>query len=320
VGGELKTTEKSERYVMVPDSILASNLSPSAKLVYGLILSVGNKYGFKLTNKEIGKRCNISARRVSDIITELEQYPAIVAEYCKGSRVLRATQETAIPLAGNCAPTTQDSARPSKERLKKDLDTPREAALETWEQCFEVAAETYRELLKREPGWLHRDTLPLMELCSNPSITVADFEDRWVSFLQSTEPFTRKMRGNLKFFCEHFSEYAEGPKIPTPPPKTFDQLINEGTDNALRNIAREATQPKGAIQGAPSPDGRRNGERVLKGNARLLGPGATDSRRLSDPKPGPNAKPSPIAEEPPSAEDYAEFDRQLKRLAKVRGM
>lgn len=196
----------------------------------------------------------------------------------------------------------------------------KKAFLETWEQCFEAAAETYRELLKREPGWLHRDTLPLMELCSNPSITVADFEDRWVSFLQSTEPFTRKMRGNLKFFCEHFSEYAEGPKAPPPPPKTFDQLMNEGTDNALRNIARETIKPKRVIQSAPPPDGRRNGERLPEGNGRLLGPGTTEGGRSSDPKPGPNAKPVPVAEEPPSAEDFAEFERQLKRLAKVHGM
>lgn len=100
--------DSPERFVMVPNSILASPLSPSAKLVYGLILSLGKKKGCRLTNREIGNRCDISPRRVTDILSELTQYTAIRAEYHPRGRVLWPAQVTATP--------TQDTASPSKEK------------------------------------------------------------------------------------------------------------------------------------------------------------------------------------------------------------
>lgn len=103
---------------MVPNSILACPLSPSAKLVLGLVHSLGKKHGLKLTNRKIGERLGIGPRQVGNCIAELlaMKHPAIRAEYFAGGRVLWPVQFTSTQVEESFQLTAQDTSRPSKKK------------------------------------------------------------------------------------------------------------------------------------------------------------------------------------------------------------
>jgi hypothetical protein len=154
-------------------------------------------------------------------------------------------------VAGDASAKTrpQGSQTPARAIVAADLA----------EKCLEIAVAGYRAKTGKDPFWMPRDTtVPLAELCAIPGLTVEDFAERWRNYLDSTEDFTRKMGFSLKFFCAHFGEFATGPKRPPEPPKTFDQLRNERSDDAIRNFASKALAAAGPVPRLPAGARRGN--------------------------------------------------------------
>ena len=248
---------------MVPNSILASPMSPTAKLVYGLILSLGRKNGCRLTNREIAKRCGLSIRRVTDILSELKQYTAIHAEYSTRGRLLTPTHVTATPQDVKCVDPSQETARPSKIKEEKLRERKKPSAPPD-QRHGELAALIQKAWLSKNPDrptcpWNGRTGTVLSRLLKdNPAWKLEDFALCLANRLdsevnQAEEPV---------YWLSKLPSYASGPlnKYNKPKEKSLEQRNREHAQNLAAKWANEtrpdvqsgdATGTDGGVPGGP---------------------------------------------------------------------
>lgn len=74
------------------------------------------------------------------------------------------------------------------------------------------AFESFKARYSQPPSWGAGDYAQVAALFKRASgLTASEFQRRWQNYLDSTEAFTRKQGGSLKYFCTHFDQFISGP-------------------------------------------------------------------------------------------------------------
>lgn len=82
------------------------------------------------------------------------------------------------------------------------------------QECIEFAHKTFQAKHEgQKPAWDGRDFKALKNLLLHGSVTALEFSRRWQNFLASTEAFTAKQGYSLRYFCEHYDAFWEGPLL-----------------------------------------------------------------------------------------------------------
>jgi len=69
----------------------------------------------------------------------------------------------------------------------------------------------------RLPSWNGRDYARLADLLKrNPNLEFEELERRWIHFISSPQQFIRDQGDSLKFFCERFDSFIDGPLFAAP--------------------------------------------------------------------------------------------------------
>lgn len=104
------------------------------------------------------------------------------------------------------------AARSGGESTKKHLTRVTEKLAPGWlAQAKEYAFTTWTERVRRKPTWGQKDYALLAKLLKDsPDLTLAEFQQRWMNYLDSTDPFLQRQGYSLAYFCTHFDAFLWG--------------------------------------------------------------------------------------------------------------
>lgn len=98
------------------------------------------------------------------------------------------------------------------------------------------AHQSFKARFNQEPSWKQTDHAEVSSLFSRkPDLALDEFKRRWNNYRNSTEEFTASRKLSLKYFCDHFDDFIDGPvreqgarqMKEAPPPKGYAQKHRE---------------------------------------------------------------------------------------------
>jgi hypothetical protein len=204
---------------------MRSDLSPNAKLLFGLIAGLARAGdGCFASNAYLAKRLGLSNRSVSPLIAELKAAGLIseVSDRAEGAIPRRTLQPT--PDSVWATPDDVPPIRPIAQGATPD-DVPEHIREQITEKnkdkgkdknplylaCRESAKRIFLDTKRQTPAWTRKEYSKLAELVRRKcDLGIEDFEWRFHNLMDSTEEFTRK-QASLGWFADHFDNFLDGP-------------------------------------------------------------------------------------------------------------
>lgn len=115
--------------------------------------------------------------------------------------------ETDAESGAEAAPYLEVNVKTKKKRKTSAPAEPSPAR-----QAQELAFHAFEAHYGQRPSWSSADYRHAVDLFKRvPGLGLDEFSRRWRNFLASTEDFTQKQAGSLKYFCTNFDRFMSGP-------------------------------------------------------------------------------------------------------------
>ena len=102
--------ENPNYYAIIPANVRYSDLKPNAKLMYGEITALSNKYGFCFaSNKYFAELYNVNKNTVSSWLSDLKNY---------GFIVIKIERDSNLQIIKRCIGITKNTDTPIHEKMK----------------------------------------------------------------------------------------------------------------------------------------------------------------------------------------------------------
>jgi hypothetical protein len=102
--------ENPNYYAIIPANVRYSDLKPNAKLLYGEITALSNKYGFCFaSNKYFSELYNVNKNTVSSWLSDLKNY---------GFIVIKIERDSNLQIIKRCIGITKNTDTPIHEKMK----------------------------------------------------------------------------------------------------------------------------------------------------------------------------------------------------------
>tara|TARA_R110000868_G_scaffold252851_3_gene509547 strand:+ start:3333 stop:3935 length:603 start_codon:yes stop_codon:yes gene_type:complete len=102
--------ENPSYYAIIPANVRYSDLKPNAKLLYGEITALSNKYGFCFaSNKYFSELYNVNKNTVSSWLSDLKNY---------GFIVIKIERDSNLQIIKRCIGITKNTDTPIHEKMK----------------------------------------------------------------------------------------------------------------------------------------------------------------------------------------------------------
>ena len=102
--------ENPNYYAIIPANVRYSDLKPNAKLLYGEITALSNKYGFCFaSNKYFAELYNVNKNTVSSWLSDLKNY---------GFIVIKIERDSNLQIIKRCIGITKNTDTPIHEKMK----------------------------------------------------------------------------------------------------------------------------------------------------------------------------------------------------------